>query len=109
MHGAMFFHIPCKEMKTVIFFDGTLTDPTSRLRLMGFDCLQQRKLQEMHKKKTSTEFTSTAQLGIILSLAADPISSSLVQRIQSGKFVEMRGFPKKCDFLLKLRGEEKTL
>ena len=58
MHGAVFFHIACKEMKTVIFFDGTLTDPTSRLRLMGFDCLQQRKLQEMHKK-TSTEFTST--------------------------------------------------
>ena len=34
-----------------MFFDGTLADSTSKIRLVGFNSVQQKKLQQMHTKK----------------------------------------------------------
>ena len=50
MHGAIISLSPVKKGRKSIFFDGMLADNTSKIRLVGFDAQQQRKLNDYHQK-----------------------------------------------------------
>ena len=55
IHGAITSLSPIKKGRKSIFFDGTLADATSKIRVVGFDAHQQRKLQEYHQKNVAAE------------------------------------------------------
>ena len=47
IHGAV---VTLSPVKKATFFDGLLADERSQIRLVGFQGIQQRKLNEYHKK-----------------------------------------------------------
>ena len=50
IHGAVATLSPVKKGRKAMFFDGLLADETSQIRLVGFQGMQQRKLNEYHQK-----------------------------------------------------------
>ena len=44
-----------KKGRKAIFFDGLLADERSQIRLVGFQGIQQRKLNEYHKNKIAVD------------------------------------------------------
>ena len=50
IHGAVVTLSPVKKGRKATFFDGMLADETSQIRLVGFQGMQQRKLNEYHQK-----------------------------------------------------------
>ena len=50
MHGAVLSLSPVKKGRRSLFFDGTIADETSKIRFVGFDAQQQRKLNDFHQK-----------------------------------------------------------
>ena len=55
IHGAITALSPVKKGRNSIFFDGTLADDTSTIRLVGFAAAQQKKLEEYQQKKVAVE------------------------------------------------------
>ena len=55
LHGAITCLSPIKKGRKSLFFDGTLADATSKIRVVGFDAHQQRKLQEYHQNNVAVE------------------------------------------------------
>ena len=55
IHGAITSLSPVKKGRNSIFFDGTLADETSKIRVVGFDAQQQRKLNNYHQKNIPVE------------------------------------------------------
>ena len=55
IHGAVVTLSPVKKGRKATFFDGLLADERSQIRLVGFQRIQQRKLNEYHKKKIAVE------------------------------------------------------
>ena len=56
IHGAITLLSPVKKGHNFyIFFDGTLADETSKIRVVGFDVQQQRKLNNYHQKNIPVE------------------------------------------------------
>ena len=51
IHGAITSISPIKRGRNSIFLDGTLADETSKIRVVGFDSQQQRKLNNYHKNE----------------------------------------------------------
>ena len=49
-HGAVVTSSPVKKGRKAMFFDGLLADETSQIRLVGFQGMQQRKLNDYHEK-----------------------------------------------------------
>ena len=49
VHGAIISLSPVKRGRKSVFFDGMLADESSKIRLVGFDAQQQRKLNEYHQ------------------------------------------------------------
>ena len=47
LHGAITTLSPIKKGRKSIFFDGAIADSTAMIRLVGFNPVQQRKLQEI--------------------------------------------------------------
>ena len=41
--------LPVKKGRMCLFFDGEIADDTSKIRLVGFDASQQRKLSGLHE------------------------------------------------------------
>ena len=56
IHGAITQISPIKKGRNSNFFDATLSDNTSSVRLVGFTPQQQVKLENMHKNKSPVEF-----------------------------------------------------
>ena len=50
IHGAVVTLSPVKKGRKAMFFDGLLADETSQIRLVGFQGMQQRKLNDYHQK-----------------------------------------------------------
>ena len=55
IHGAITSLSPVKKGRNSIFFDDTLADETSKIRVVGFDAQQQRKLNNYHQKNIPVE------------------------------------------------------
>ena len=55
IHGAITALSPVKKGRNSLFFDGTLADDTSTIRLVGFAPAQQKKLEEYQQKKVAVE------------------------------------------------------
>lgn len=51
IHGAVTSLSPIKKGRKSLFFNGTLADETSQIRLVGFDASQLRKLQDYQQKQ----------------------------------------------------------
>ena len=51
IHGAVTSLSPIKKGRKSVFFNGTIADETSQIRLVGFDAFQLRKLQDYQQKK----------------------------------------------------------
>jgi hypothetical protein len=54
VHGAI-FSVTCGEGAEVTFFGGMLAEESSKIRLVGFDAQQQRKLNEYHQNSLPVE------------------------------------------------------
>ena len=52
IHGAVASVSPIKKGRNSIFFDGFIADQTSKIRMVGFDCQQQKKISHFHSKNT---------------------------------------------------------
>ena len=50
IHGAVVTLSPVKKGQKAMFFDGLLEDETSQIRLVGFQGMQQQKLNDYHQK-----------------------------------------------------------
>ena len=50
IHGTVVTLSPVKKGRKATFFDGMLADETSQIHLVGFQGMQQRKLNEYHQK-----------------------------------------------------------
>ena len=50
IHSAVVTLSPLKKGRKAMFFDGLLADESSQIRLVGFQGMQQRKLNDYHKK-----------------------------------------------------------
>ena len=50
IHSAVVRLSPVKKGRKAMFFDGVLADETSQIRLVGFQGMQQRKLNDYHRK-----------------------------------------------------------
>ena len=50
IHGAVVTLSPVKKGRKAMFFDGLLADETSQIRLVGFQGMQQRKLNDYHQR-----------------------------------------------------------
>ena len=50
IHGAVVTLSSVKKGRKTMFFDGLLADESSQIRLVGFQGMQQRKLNDYHKK-----------------------------------------------------------
>lgn len=59
VHGAVTAISPVKKGTRSIFFDGMLADNTSRLRMVGFNSVQQKQLQDVMLKNASDIHTQT--------------------------------------------------
>ena len=57
-HGAVISLSPVKRGRHSIFFDGMLSNETSKIRLVGFDVAQQKKLQDFQLKKIPVELVN---------------------------------------------------
>ena len=55
IHGAVVTLSPVKKGRKSNFFDGMLADETSQIRLVGFQGMQQRKLNELYQKNVPVE------------------------------------------------------
>ena len=55
IHGAVVTLSPVKEGRKALFFDGMLADKMSQIRVVGFQGVQQRKLNGYHQKKIPVE------------------------------------------------------
>ena len=55
VHGAVVSISPVKKGRKCLFFDGEFADDTSKIRLVGFDASQQRKLSEFHDRQVPVE------------------------------------------------------
>ena len=55
IHGAVVTLSPVKKGRKAMFFDGLLADETSQIRLVGFQGMQQRKLNDYHQKNIPVE------------------------------------------------------
>ena len=49
---------PVKKGRKALFFDGLLSDETSKIRLVGFQGMQQRKLDDYHQKNIPVELAN---------------------------------------------------
>ena len=49
IHGAVVTLSPVKKGWKAMFFDGLLADESSQIRLVGFQGMQQRKLNDFHQ------------------------------------------------------------
>ncbi len=58
LHGAVTSLSPIKKGRNSIFFDGTLADEKSKIRFVGFDAHQQRKLDEYHQRNVPVELAN---------------------------------------------------
>lgn len=58
VHGAVTAISPVKKGTHSIFFDGMLADNTSRLRMVGFNSVQQKQLQELHEKMVPAQLVN---------------------------------------------------
>lgn len=58
VHGAVTAISPVKKGRRSIFFDGMLADNTSRLRMVRFNSVQQKQLQELHEKMASAQLVN---------------------------------------------------
>ena len=55
VHGGVIMLSPVKKGRKSLFFDGMLADDTSKIRVVGFDAGQQRKLTEYHQSNRTVE------------------------------------------------------
>ena len=58
IHGAVIEISPVKKSKGLkkrLFFDGGFADETAKLRLVGFDSIQQKQLEEYHEKQVAVQ------------------------------------------------------
>ena len=55
IHGAVVTLSPVKKGRKAMFFDGLLADETSQIRLVGFQGMQQQKLNDYHQKNIAVE------------------------------------------------------
>ena len=55
IYGAITALSPVKKGRNSLFFDGTLADDTSTIRLVGFAPAQQKRLEEYQQKKVAVE------------------------------------------------------
>ena len=55
MHGALTTISLVKRGRRSIFYNGTLADRTSSVRLIGFNSVHQRQLQDLHEQRLLVE------------------------------------------------------
>ena len=53
IHGAVVTLSPVKKGRKAMFFDSLLADETSQIRLVGFQGMQQQKLNDYHQKNVA--------------------------------------------------------
>ena len=53
IHGAVVTLSPVKKGRKAMFFDGLLADESSQIRLVGFQGMQQRKLNDFHQRNVA--------------------------------------------------------
>ena len=53
IHGAVVTLSPVKKGRKAVFFDGLLADESSQIRLVGFQEMQQRKLNDFHQRNVA--------------------------------------------------------
>ena len=53
IHGAVVTSSPVKKGRKAMFFDGLLADESSQIRLVGFQGMQQRKLNDFHQRNVA--------------------------------------------------------
>ena len=58
VHGAVTIISPIKKGRKALFFDATLADTTSKVRLVGFTPQQQILLNDLHKTGSPVELTN---------------------------------------------------
>ena len=58
IHGAVTAISPIKKGRKSQFFDATLADTTSKVRVVGFSPQQQIRLNELHKSSSPVELTN---------------------------------------------------
>ena len=58
IHGAVTSISPIKKGRKALFFDATLADTTSKVRLVGFSPQQQILLSDLHKANSPVELTN---------------------------------------------------
>ena len=55
IHGSVVTLSPVKKGRKAMFFDGMLADDTSQIRLVGFQGMQQRKLNDYYQRNIPVE------------------------------------------------------
>ena len=58
IHGAITAISPVKKGRKSIFFEGTLTDSTAAIRLVGFNIIQQKKFLDFRKRKIPAQLVN---------------------------------------------------
>ena len=58
VHGAVTKISPVKKRRNSIFFDGMLADDSSKMHVVGFDALQQKKLKTFHDKQIPVQLVN---------------------------------------------------
>ena len=56
LHGAIASLSPVKKGRNSLFFDGTIADETSQVRIVGFTVQQQKKLNNLYQNKKPVNF-----------------------------------------------------
>ena len=56
IHGAITALSPVKKGRNCIFFDGSLEDDTSTMRLVGFAAAQQKNMKNTSRKRLQSSF-----------------------------------------------------
>lgn len=61
IHGTVVTLLPVKKGRKALFFDGMLADETSQIRVVEFQGVRQRILNEYHQKNIPVEISNRSE------------------------------------------------
>lgn len=82
-------HLPIKKGRKVLFFDATLADTMSKVRLLGFSPQQQILLSDLHKANSPVELTNCEVKHSLQGQGYDIMLKTNTQITKSPKKIDM--------------------